>query len=83
MSHKSSAIKLIAIALVIATLFGLCFPIQSVHAASPTSIMTIRQGETVVVMGEMFEEEEWYTEIPLFNQRDYPDVPYGNYGTVS
>lgn len=83
MSYKSSTIKLIAIALVLAALFGLCLPIQTVHAVSPTTILSIKQGETVVVMGEMFEEEKWYTEIPLFNQRDYPDVPYGNYGTVS
>ena len=57
--------------------------LNTVYAATPVIITHFEAGDEAVATLNDDELDRTIDKVPLFNQGDYPNVPYGNYGSIA
>ena len=78
---RKGVMRLLSIVLLFAMVMS-C-GITKAYAATPMVITNFRHGTGVTATINDSNIKNEITRVPLFNQGDYPSVPYGSYGTIA
>lgn len=75
--------RIVCSVLVCAAVLALATPVSAQALKNHSDSSGYEIPENIKNLPRVSEDEYPGGKVPLYNQRDYPDTPYGNYGTVS